>query len=198
MAPGRRSSAVSAARTVRMAGRVMATAAQVRPWRLNIDGATGHDAYAFAPRPPADDLFLFNAGRLRQAWRTLPGAQPADAQWHCRRVLSRLGSKCRACFGGRRLQSAGMAACTRWQRSGASGVWELFIPGAACRCALPVRDSHAATGEAAPGQERPLRAGLRVPTGDGLPRPDAPSAHVWNDDAWMQAHAKRATGCMPR
>ena len=40
-----------------------------RPWRLDIDGVKQYDTYAFVPQPPSDDLFLFNAGRLRQAWR---------------------------------------------------------------------------------------------------------------------------------
>ena len=46
-----------------------------RPWRLKVDDVTQYDAYAFVPQPPHDDLFLFNSGRLRQAWRTL-GAVP--------------------------------------------------------------------------------------------------------------------------
>jgi len=46
-----------------------------RPWRLCIDGVAQHDAYAFPPQPSADDLFLFNAGRLHQAWQML-GANP--------------------------------------------------------------------------------------------------------------------------
>src|SRR5438045_2177052 len=46
-----------------------------RPWRVRFDedsrSRESFDPYAFPPEISEHDLFLFNAGRLHQAWRTI-------------------------------------------------------------------------------------------------------------------------------
>src|SRR5258706_564455 len=103
-----------------------------RPWRIRFDedsrARESFDAYAFSPQISEHDLFLFNAGRLHEAWRTL-GAIPMEretvpgtrfAVWapNAERV-SVVGDFNR--WDGRRHPMASR---------GASGVWERFIPGA--------------------------------------------------------------------
>lgn len=137
-----------------------------RPWRLKIDGATHYDAYAFVPRPPADDLFLFNAGRLRQAWRS-QGALPEQRDGVagvCFRVWAPNAERVSVVgdFNG------WTAACTRWRR------WRVRClgtvrSGARRRRLVPVRIARAWQRRVAP-EERSLRAGLRAAAGHGLPR----------------------------
>jgi 1,4-alpha-glucan branching enzyme len=158
-----------------------------RPWRLNVDGVTQYDPYAFVPQPPADDLYLFNAGRLRQAWRTL-GAVPeirTGVAGVCFRVWAPNAERVSVVgvFNGWDGRVHPMATL------GASGVWELFIPelapGTLYRFELRVRGSGALrlkTDPYAHGFERrPATACCVTP---------AP-AHVWNDGVWMEARAKR-------
>ena len=158
-----------------------------RPWRLKIDGATHYDAYAFVPRPPAGDLFLFNAGRLRQAWRS-QGALPEQRDGVagvCFRVWAPNAERVSVVgdFNGWDGRVHPMATL------GASGVWELFVPelaaGALYRFELRVRGSGALRLKSDPY----ARAFERRPA--TACRVTAPAAHVWNDDAWLQARARR-------
>ena len=154
-----------------------------RPWRLMIDGVAQYDCYAFPPRPPADDLFLFNAGRLRQAWRTF-GANPETRDGVagvCFRVwapnaerVSVVGS-----FNGWDGRVHPMATL------GGSGVWELFVPelaaGVLYRFELRLRGSGALRIKTDPYarafERRPASACCVAPV----------STHVWNDSGWMMA-----------
>ncbi|MBI3095892.1 MAG: 1,4-alpha-glucan branching protein GlgB [Rhodocyclales bacterium] len=157
-----------------------------RPWRLNIDGVTHYDAYAFAPQVPGDDLYLFNAGRLRQAWRTLGAlAQTRDGvAGVCFRVWAPNAERVSVvgAFNGWDGRVHPMATL------GASGVWELFIPelpaGALYRFELRVRGSGALRLKTDPY----ARAFERRPATACCVTPD--SAHVWHDADWMQARAR--------
>jgi len=97
-----------------------------RPWRLAVDGQECYDSYAFPPQPPAEDLYLFNAGSLRQAWRRL-GAVPE--------ARDGIAGVCFRVWAPNAERVSVVGSFNAWdgrvhQMStlGASGVWELFIP----------------------------------------------------------------------
>ena len=87
-----------------------------RPARLRIEyGGTSHevvDPYAFAPSITPFELYLFNSGRLFEAWRTL-GALPMDARRRRRGPLRGLGAECRARLAWSATSTAGTAAGIR-------------------------------------------------------------------------------------
>ncbi len=100
------------------------------------------DPYRFAPTLGQLDLHLFNEGRHERLWTVLGS--------HVRRysgplgevdgrVLRRLGAARRRRSTSSATSTAGTASLIRCAASGQSGVWELFIPGAAARHELPVR-----------------------------------------------------------
>ncbi len=157
-----------------------------RPWRLKVDGLTQYDTYAFPPQPPADDLFLFNAGRLRQAWRTF-GAVPEMREGIsgiCFRVWAPNAERVSVVGGFNGWDGRAHPMATL----GASGVWELFIPelaaGTLYRFELRVRGSGALRLKMDPY----ARAFERRPASACCVAPVA--AHVWNDAGWMQARAR--------
>ena len=157
-----------------------------RPWRLDVDGVIRYDSYAFAPQPPADDLYLFNAGRLRQAWRTL-GAVPESRDGIagvCFRVWAPNAERVSLVGGFNGWDGRVHPMATL----GASGVWELFMPelsaGALYRFELRVRGSGALRIKSDPY----ARAFERRPASACCVTP--PASHVWNDAGWMQARAR--------
>jgi 1,4-alpha-glucan branching enzyme len=158
-----------------------------RPWRLNIDDVTQYDAYAFAPQVPSDDLYLFNAGRLRQAWRTLGAlTETRDGiAGVCFRVWAPNAERVSVVGGFNGWDGRVHPMATL----GASGIWELFIPelpaGALYRFELRVRGSGALRLKSDPY----ARAFERRPATACCVTPD--SAHVWHDAGWMQARARR-------
>ncbi|PKO83715.1 MAG: 1,4-alpha-glucan branching enzyme [Betaproteobacteria bacterium HGW-Betaproteobacteria-11] len=158
-----------------------------RPWRLRIDDVVGYDAYAFFPRPPADDLYLFNAGCLHQAWRTL-GALP-EIRDAVPGIVFRVWAP-----NAERVSVVG--SFNRWDARvhqmatlGASGVWELFVPelatGALYRFELKLRGSGTVLRKSDPY----ARAFERRPA--TACRVTAPARHPWNDDEWMRARSAR-------
>jgi 1,4-alpha-glucan branching enzyme len=157
-----------------------------RPWRLSADGKECYDSYAFPPQPPADDLYLFNAGSLRQAWRRL-GAVPETREG--------IGGVCFRVWAPNAERVSVVGAFNAWDGRvhpmatlGASGVWELFVPelqaGALYRFELRLRGSRAIKLKSDPYarafERRPATACCVA----------APSAHDWGDAAWMQARAR--------
>ena len=145
-----------------------------------------HDPYAFAPALSGHDLYLFNEGRLRQAWRMLGShAQQRDgiagvrfAVWapNAERV-SVVGE-----FNGwdGRVHPMGT--------HGSSGVWELFIPGLAggelykyeirnrASGAIMVKtDPYAQTFEHRPGTAA---------------RTAVASRHQWRDGTWLETRGR--------
>ena len=157
-----------------------------RPWQLEIDGTRQFDPYAFPPQPPADDLFLFNAGRLRQAWRSLGAvAQTRDG----------IAGVCFRVWAPNAERVSVVGAFNAWDGRthpmatlGASGVWELFIPqlavGALYRFELRVRGS----GEVKLKSDPYARAFERRPATACCVTAD--SQHDWNDGAWMQGRVR--------
>ena len=157
-----------------------------RPWRLLVDGREQQDPYAFLPQPPAEDLFLFNAGRLRQAWRRFGAVaeERGGVSGICFRVwapnaerVSVVGSF--NVWDGRAHPMATL---------GDSGVWELFLPelaaGTLYRFELRLRGS----GRVVVKTDPYARAFERRPA--TACRVAAPGTHAWGDAAWMQARAR--------
>ena len=162
------------------------TAPPTRPWRLDIDGVRQYDTYAFVPQPPADDLFLFNAGRLRQAWRTF-GAVPESRHGiagTCFRVWAPNAERVSVVGGFNGWDGRANPMATL----GDSGVWELFIPelaaGALYRFEMRLRGSGTVKLKSDPCarafERRPATACCVAPA----------AAHAWKDAAWMQARAR--------
>jgi 1,4-alpha-glucan branching enzyme len=145
-----------------------------------------HDPYAFPPQPATDDLYLFNQGSNYQAYRLL-GAHLQTRQdvagvrfrvWapNAERV-SVVGDFNR--WDGRLLQMAAL---------GASGVWELFVPGLAAgtlyKFEIRNRDSGAVLVKTDPyAQSFELRPATAA-------RVSAPSRHAWNDTGWLARRAQ--------
>ena len=156
-----------------------------RPWRLRIGDYVFHDPYAFPPATAPDDLFLFNAGRLRQAWRTL-GANPL--------TRNAVAGVCFRVWAPNAERISVVGDFNQWDgrlnpmcNLGASGVWELFIPGllagALYRFEIRTRNN----GEVMVKNDPYARAHeCRPATACRVPEP---SAHVWNDGAWIQQRA---------
>ena len=162
------------------------TAPPTRPWRLDIDGVRQYDTYAFVPQPPADDLFLFTAGRLRQAWRTF-GAVPESRHGiagTCFRVWAPNAERVSVVGGFNGWDGRANPMATL----GDSGVWELFIPelaaGALYRFEMRLRGSGTVKLKSDPCarafERRPATACCVAPA----------AAHAWKDAAWMQARAR--------
>jgi 1,4-alpha-glucan branching enzyme len=150
------------------------------PYTLRVDGVVAHDPYAFPPQPVADDLYLFNEGRHLRAYGLL-GA----------RIEQRLGvaGVCFRVWAPNAARVSVIGDFNQWDGRvhpmaslGASGVWELFIPGLAAgtlyKYELRQRESGAILRKTDPyGREfefRPANA-ARVNA----------SAYQWNDAAWM-------------
>ncbi|HQW20220.1 MAG TPA: 1,4-alpha-glucan branching protein GlgB [Rhodocyclaceae bacterium] len=158
------------------------------------DGITRrrHDAYAFPPQPPAEDLYLFNEGRNCQAYRLL-GAAPEMR-----------GSEASDWIGGVRFRVwapnaervSVVGVFNRWDGRvhqmaslGASGVWELFIPhlvaGDLYKFEIRNRQSGAIAVKADPYarcfEQRPATAAC---VSDG-------AAYAWGDGTWIGRRAMR-------
>jgi 1,4-alpha-glucan branching enzyme len=162
------------------------------PYRLRarFDGGSErewHDPYSFAAQIGEDELYLFNEGRLTQAWRTL-GCQraPQGAAVQGFRFAVWAPNAERVSVIGDWNQWDGRVHPMRAR--GGSGVWELFIPdlppGALYRYELRNRDSGAVFSRSDPYGQR-----YEVRPGNASVTPVAP-AHVWADDSWL---AQRAT-----
>ncbi len=154
------------------------------PYRIrwSRDGrvAERHDAYAFLPSIPAQDLYLFNEGRLLQAYRML-GAHACERDG--------VQGYRFACWAPNAERVSVVGDFNDWdgrthQMSvhGASGVWELFVPDlpAQSNYKYEIRhrsgrvflktDPYARTYEVRPGNSSRT-----------LPE----SAYRWNDRSWM-------------
>jgi 1,4-alpha-glucan branching enzyme len=145
-----------------------------------------HDPYAFAPDLSGHDLYLFNEGRLHQAWRTL-GAH-LEERHGVRGVRFAVWAP-----NAERVSVVG--DFNRWDGRmhpmgvhGSSGVWELFIPGLRTgqlyKYEIRARGSDhilVKTDPYAREFERRPGTAARVP-GDTLYR--------WHDQAWLERRAQ--------
>jgi len=161
-----------------------------RPWRVRFDedspARETFDAYAFPPEITDHDLFLFNSGRLYQAYRTLGAiererdgvAGTRFAVWapNAERV-SVVGDFNR--WDGRRHPMASR---------GASGVWELFIPGVAPGALYKFEVRSKATGELLIKSDPYGRAFERRPKTSTIVTSGA--EYGWQDRSWMEARAR--------
>ncbi len=147
--------------------------------------SVGHDAYCFAPQPSIHDLYLFSEGRNYQAYNTLGAA--------CETRLGVDGVAFRVWAPNAERVSV-IGDFNRWdgrihQMSslGASGVWELFIPGlgAGAMYKFELRNRHtgAVLAKADPYarrlEQRPATAAVVT----------ASAGHDWRDGDWMRRRA---------
>jgi len=102
-----------------------------RPWRLAVEegGNTFEvtDPYAFEPSLTDQEMYLFNEGRLLEAWRTF-GAQPMQMQG--------VDGVRFAVWAPNAERVSVVGNFNNWdgrihpmRARGGSGIWELFIPG---------------------------------------------------------------------
>ncbi len=152
------------------------------PWRLVADGLEAFDPYAFPPEAPDLALHLFNEGHNLQAFRLL-GAQ-IETRQEIEGVVFRVWAP-----NAERVSVVGDfnawdGRCHPLANLGASGVWEIFLPG--------LREGALYKYEIAPRQGRPRlktdpygRAFELRPA--NAARVVGPSPHVWQDQAWMAA-----------
>ena len=165
-------------------------AAPAMPYALQVtvQGRTErrHDPYAFPPQPATDDLYLFNQGSNYQTYRLL-GAQ-VETREGVAGVRFRVWAP-----NAERVSVVG--DFNRWDGRlhplaslGASGVWELFVPGLApaalYKFEIRNRTSGAVLIKADPYAQsfepRPATAA----------RVNAPSQHTWNDAEWLARRAQ--------
>ncbi|MBI5330981.1 MAG: 1,4-alpha-glucan branching protein GlgB [Betaproteobacteria bacterium] len=165
--------------------------APVRPYRLAIEegGQTFEiaDPYSFGPTLSDQEIYLYNEGRLLEAWRTF-GAQPmrVDGVDGVRFAVWAPNAERISVVGG----------FNNWDGRvhpmrvrGGSGVWELFIPGLhegdLYKFELRNRDTGAIVVKMDPYargfEHRPGSAAVVI----------APARHVWDDKAWLKERAAR-------
>ena len=145
-----------------------------------------HDPYAFAPALSGHDLYLFNEGRLRQAWRMLGS--------HARQRDGIAGVRF-AVWAPNAERVSVVGEFNGWDgrvhpmgTHGSSGVWELFIPGLAggelykyeirnrASGAIMVKtDPYAQTFEHRPGTAA---------------RTAVASRHQWRDGTWLETRGR--------
>ncbi len=165
--------------------------APARPYRLAIeaDGQTFEitDPYSFGPTLSDQEIYLYNEGRLLEAWRTF-GAQPmqVDGVDGVRFAVWAPNAERISVVGG----------FNNWDGRvhpmrvrGGSGVWELFIPGLhegdLYKFELRNRDTGAIVVKMDPFargfEHRPGSAAVVI----------APARHTWGDKAWMKERGAR-------
>jgi len=151
------------------------------PYTLRIDGVIGFDPYAFAPAAPAHELYLFNEGRHLQAYRLLG----ALAENRCG-----VAGVCFRVWAPNAARVSVVGDFNQWDGRvhpmgslGASGVWELFIPGLGAgtlyKYELRQRESGHLLRKADPyGREFEYRPATAA-------RVSATTPHAWGDAGWM-------------
>ena len=161
-----------------------------RPWRVRFDEmgrmSETFDPYAFEPSISEHDLFLFNAGRLLQAYRTL-GAQPMTRDG--------VDGTRFAVWAPNAERISVVGDFNRWDgrmhplaARGASGVWELFLPGVGPGALYKLEIRNRASGEVVLKtdpyahwcEQRPSTAARVV----------APGGYAWGDGEWLNARER--------
>jgi 1,4-alpha-glucan branching enzyme len=160
-----------------------------QPVRLRVN-ESGHgfetfDPYGFRPIISADELYLFNEGRLEQAYRML-GSRTE--------VREGVAGVRFACWAPNAQRVSVVGDFNRWDgraypmaTHGVSGVWELFIPGLGESTLYKYEIRNRATGETLAKTDPYARAyELRPGT---AARVTADHSYDWRDGAWMMARA---------
>jgi 1,4-alpha-glucan branching enzyme len=164
-----------------------------RPWRVRVrhggalDGPAQEsvDPWQFGPLLGDDELYLYNEGRLTQAWRTL-GSHEA--------VIDGVSGMRFAVWAPNAERVSVVGEWNAWDGRrhpmlvrGASGVWELFVPdvrrGALYRYELRTRAGALLLKIDPCAQRFELRPG-------NASRAGAAPAHAWGDGEWMQRRAR--------
>ncbi len=151
------------------------------PYTLRIDGVSACDTYAFPPEPSAHDLHIFNEGRNYQAYRLLGAVVETRKEVAGVRFRVWAPNAARVSVVGDFNQWDGrvhpMASL------GASGVWELFIPGLAAGALYKYELRHRDTGMVARKTDPYGRQFEYRPA--TASRVAAAAAHEWRDHEWM-------------
>lgn len=141
-----------------------------------------HDPYAFAPVLSGHDLYLFNEGRLRQAWRALGS--------HIEERGGVTGIRF-AVWAPNAERVSVVGDFNRWDGRmhpmavhGSSGVWELFVPDLPQGALYKYEIRNRATGEVMLKTDPYAREYERRP--GTAARVRAEDAYVWGDEAWME------------
>jgi 1,4-alpha-glucan branching enzyme len=166
------------------------SAAPPHPCRLLVteNGQTRseHDAYAFAPRAPADDVYLFNQGNQYQAYRLL-GA-------HCE-ARDGVPGVCFRAWAPNAERVSVVGDFNRWDGRvhplaslGASGVWELFVPGIGPGTPYKFEIRSRASG-AIQLKGDPYAASCELRPGTASRVAPEP-VHRWRDEEWLAQRAR--------
>ena len=166
------------------------TQGPTRPWRLRVEeeDATFEivDPYAFAPFLSDQELYLFNEGRLLQAYNTL-GARPG--------MHEGVEGVRFAVWAPNAERVSVVGDFNRWDGRvhpmrvrGSSGVWELFIPGLKAGDLYKFEIRNRDTGEVLVktdpyGRRYELRPGTAAVV-------EADSAFDWQDAGWLASRAR--------
>ena len=162
----------------------------LRPVRLRVDWSGSQQEivspWSFPPDIGEQDLYLFNEGRLLQAWRIL-GAQP-----HSRDGVDGVRFGCWA-PNAERVSVVGDfnrwdGRCHPMTSRGSSGVWELFIPGLAPGALYKFEIRQVGTG-ALLTKTDPYARRFELRPGTAA-RVCGPGEHRWNDAAWMEQRTR--------
>jgi len=145
-----------------------------------------HDPYAFTPAISGHDLYLYNEGRLREAWRML-GSHVEQREG--------IGGTRFAVWAPNAERVSVVGDFNRWDGRvhpmavhGASGVWELFIPGVTGGALYKYELRTRASGEILVKTDPYARQFEHRPS--TATRVYAPEPYAWNDAAWMDARAQ--------
>jgi len=145
-----------------------------------------HDPYAFPPTATSHDLYLFSEGRNYQAYRLL------GARLESRRGVAGAGFRVWA-PNAERVSVVG--EFNRWDGRvhpmaslGASGIWELFIPGLAAGALYKFEIRNRASGAVfVKSDPYGQRFELRPATAACVP---SPQGHAWSDAGWLAQRAQ--------
>ncbi|MDO9224494.1 MAG: 1,4-alpha-glucan branching protein GlgB [Pseudomonadota bacterium] len=162
-----------------------------RPWRLAVeeDGTTFEmtDPYAFEPSITEQELYLFNEGRLLEAWRTF-GAHPMN--------LHGVDGVRFAVWAPNAERVSVVGNFNNWdgrphqmRARGGSGIWELFIPGLVPGDLYRLELRNRASGEILVKTD-PFAQGFELRPGSAAVVVK-PTEHAWNDGTWLKERAQR-------
>jgi len=162
-----------------------------RPWRLAIE-EDGHrfeitDPYAFGPLLSDQEMYLFNEGKLLEAWRSLGGhALQVDGVDGVRFAVWAPNAE-RVSVVGDFNNWDGRIHAMRVR--GGSGIWEIFIPGLAAGDLYKFEIRNRASGAVQVKADPFARQfEIRPSTAAVIP---AGSEHIWKDGDWMRARGQR-------